>query len=172
MRMSRRPWPVWVVVLFLALTVWRTLSRRPEMPDRLPPHSEPVRVVRVVDGDTLLLEDGVRVRLLGVDTPETKRPDHPVEPFGPEASAFTREFIGSRPITLQYDRERRDRFGRVLAYVFVGDQLLNEELIRAGLSRAETRFPFSQSMKRCFQAAEEFARESGHGIWQTSAIGN
>ncbi|WP_166829495.1 thermonuclease family protein [Thalassoroseus pseudoceratinae] len=165
-QMSRRPWPVWLVVLFLALTVWRTLSRRPELPDRLPPAMEPTRVVRVVDGDTLLLEDGVRVRLLGVDTPETKRPNHPVEPLGPEASAFTRSFIGSQPIRLEYDRERRDRFGRVLAYVYVGDQLLNEELIRAGFSRAETRFSFSQTMKRRFRDAEEFARTEVNGIWR------
>ena len=169
MRRSRRPWPVWVVVVFLFLTVWRTLSRHNESTNRLPSTSALVPVVRVVDGDTLLLEDGIRVRLLGVDTPETKRPDHPVEALGPEATAFTKNFIGSQPIRLEYDRERRDRFGRVLAYVYVGDQLLNEELIRVGFSKAETRFPFRQAMKQRFREAEKQARESRRGIWQYDA---
>jgi micrococcal nuclease len=122
-------------------------------------------VERVVDGDTLLLDDGARVRLLGVDTPETKHPDRPVEPFGPEAAEFTRSHVERRHVTLEFDRERRDQYRRVLAYVYLGDWFLNEELIRAGYSRAETRFPYRQSMKRRFLAAEKQARTARRGIW-------
>lgn len=126
----------------------------------------PYTVQRVVDGDTLVLQGGTRVRLLGVDTPETKHPHKPVEPLGPEAAAFTRRHVEGRSVTLQFDRERRDRYRRVLAYVFVGDWFLNEELIRAGYSRAETRFPFSNRMKKRFRAAEAEARENRRGIWR------
>src|SRR5262245_6027922 len=64
------------------------------------------RVERVVDGDTLLLEGGIRVRLLGVNTPETKHPSRPVEPLGEEASAFTRDFVKGGTVRLRFDRER------------------------------------------------------------------
>lgn len=129
------------------------------------------RVERVIDGDTLLLEGGTRVRLLGVNTPETKHPDLPAEPLGLEAAAFTRRHVENRIVMLQFDRERRDRYRRVLAYVYRGDWLLNEELIRAGFSRAETRFPYSSLMKRRFRQAQEEARANERGLWAAAADG-
>jgi micrococcal nuclease len=123
------------------------------------------RVERVVDGDTLLLEGGTRIRLLGVNTPETKHPDRPPEPFGFEAAAFTRRHTEGRYVKLRFDRERRDRYHRVLAYVYLDDWFLNEELIRAGYSRAETRFPYSGTMKNRFRQAEEQARTERRGRW-------
>ena len=122
-------------------------------------------VKRVVDGDTLLLADGERVRLLGVDTPETVKPDHPVEPFGKEASAFTRRHVEGQTVRLEFDRERRDEHGRILAYVYRDTWFLNEELIRAGLSPAVTRFPYSEAMKQRFRAAEQDARRRKAGVW-------
>ena len=79
------------------------------------------KVERVVDGDTLLLENDARVRLIGVDAPESVKPDHPVEPFGPEASAFTKKWVGKagNTVRLQFDKERVDQYGRFLAYVWV-----------------------------------------------------
>ncbi len=125
------------------------------------------RVERVVDGDTLVLESGARVRLIGADTPETVKPNHPVEPYGPEATQFTKQFVedAGREVRLQLDRERKDRFDRFLAYVFVGDRMLNEELIRAGLAKARTEFNYSPTMKRRFRKAEEEAKSAGRGIW-------
>ncbi|GAB4139683.1 MAG: hypothetical protein Tsb009_08740 [Planctomycetaceae bacterium] len=123
-------------------------------------------VERVVDGDTLLLENGTRVRLLGVDTPETKHPHKPAEPLGEEAYEFTKRHVEGKKVTLRFDRERRDRYRRVLAYVYVDDWFLNEELIRNGFSRAETRFPFRKSMKQRFRNAEAEARKHRRGIWQ------
>ena len=108
------------------------------LPARAAPRDLPegvYQVRRVVDGDTLLLRDGNRVRLMGVDTPETVKPDHPVEPWGAEATAFTRNFVAAGPVRLAFDRVRLDRFNRYLAYVWVDDKLLNEELLRAGLAR-------------------------------------
>jgi micrococcal nuclease len=130
------------------------------------PEAERLHVVqRVVDGDTLLLSGGERVRLIGVDTPETKLPNTPPEPFGPEASRFTQRFVERQEVRLEYDLERRDQYERVLAYVYRDGELLNEELIRAGLSPAVTSFPYRSDMKRRFEAAEAEARAARRGLW-------
>jgi micrococcal nuclease len=127
-------------------------------------------IERVVDGDTLLLPDDVRVRLIGVDTPETVRPEYPVEPFGPEAAEFTRDFLASGKARLTFDREREDRFGRKLAYVWVAGQLLNEELLRAGLGRWERGFDYESEMKKRFQRAEREAQAARLGIWSLEHV--
>jgi len=123
-------------------------------------------VVRVVDGDTLVLDNDERIRLIGVDTPETKHPARPVEPLGPEASAFTRRVVEGKLVTLRFDRKKRDRYQRLLAFVFIGERCLNEELIRAGFSRCMTRYSFDTSMKKRFLAAESEARVARRGIWR------
>jgi micrococcal nuclease len=120
---------------------------------------------RVVDGDTLLLRNGARVRLLGVDTPETVKPDTPPEPWGAEASQFTRDFLAGGAVRLEFDRERVDSYGRFLAYAWVGERLLNEELLRAGLARPLLHFNYSSSMKTRFRHAADEAREAGLRIW-------
>ena len=150
------------VAVLLVLRVWQQHGRV-EPPEALAEGEH--RVERVIDGDTLLLADGARVRLIGVDCPESVKPDHPVEPFGPEASAFTKSFVAGGKVRLQFDRERIDRYDRFLAYVFVGDAMLNEELVRAGLARVERRFHYSQSIQRQFDRAEEEARLARRGIW-------
>jgi micrococcal nuclease len=133
-------------------------------------------VLRVVDGDTLLVapkdaprnrRSELRVRLLGVNAPETVRPDHPIEPWGPEASAFASAMVGKTndKARLQFDKERLDRYGRILAYVWLGDKMLNEELIRAGVARADLKFRYAQPMKRRFRAAQDEARAARRGIW-------
>jgi micrococcal nuclease len=126
-------------------------------------------VKRVVDGDTLLLPDEVRVRLIGVDTPETVRPEYPVEPFGPEAAEFTRDFLAGGKAKLTFDREREDRFGRKLAYVWVDGRLLNEEILRAGLGRWERGFDYAGDMKSRFRKAEREAQTEHLGIWSLDA---
>jgi micrococcal nuclease len=150
------------VVLLLAVRAWQQRGRI-EPPEALSEGEH--RVERVVDGDTLLLAGGARVRLIGVDCPETVKPDHPVEPWGPEASAFAKKLVSGRKVRLQFDRERVDRFDLFLAYVFVGDKMLNEELVRAGLARVEHRFHYSQAIERQFNRAEQEARLARRGIW-------
>ena len=172
--MNRRfapPWrPVaylgWVVALLALLRLWHAPAP-PPAPANL---TEGVyRVGRVVDGDTLKLANHAVIRLIGVDTPETVKPEFPVEPWGPEASKFTKEFVASGEVRLQFDRERLDRFGRFLAYVWVGDRLLNEELLRAGLARFTPYFDYAGTMKTRFRRAEEEARAARRGIWSAPA---
>jgi micrococcal nuclease len=166
-RATRRALALLAFVLLAAVQAWRGCRLEPA-PRDLPEGVYQVR--RVVDGDTLLLRDGNRVRLMGVDTPETVKPDHPVEPWGPEATAFTRDFVAAGPVRLAFDRVRLDRFNRYLAYVWVDDKLLNEELLRAGLARWERGYDYSSQMKTRFRRAQREAQEAHRGPWSGEGL--
>lgn len=121
-------------------------------------------VVRVVDGDTLLLDGNERVRLIGVDTPESVDPRRPVEVFGKEAAAFTRRLAEGKRVRLAYDQQLTDRYGRTLAYVYLEDgTFLNAEIIRQGYGHAYTRFPFYYADE--FLEYEREARAARRGLW-------
>lgn len=154
------PWALFAVLVVVRL--WQS-TRGPHVPDVLAEGVYPV--ARVVDGDTLLLANGARVRLQGVDTPETVKPDHDVEPWGPEASAFTRQFVAEGSVRLQFDRERKDRYDRFLAYVWCGNRMLNEELLRAGLARTRPYYRYAPAMQRRFRHVEAEARAAQRGVW-------
>jgi micrococcal nuclease len=155
--------PRQAVVLLAALAVVVLLARWYAEPQRQAPQW--YRVERVVDGDTLVLAGGDRVRLIGADTPETVMPGHPVEPWGPEATQLTRDFVAGGEVRLEFDGPRQDKYGRNLAHVWVGDRLLEEELIRAGLATAETGYPYSSAMKARLLRAQAEAQAAGRGIW-------
>jgi micrococcal nuclease len=150
----------------LLLAVWRAYSATaPASPERLEEGIHEVR--RAVDGDALLLASGARVRLQGVNTPETVKPNFPVEAWGPEASQFTKDFIekAGHRVRLTFSLERKDRYDRFLAFVWNGDVMLNEELVRAGLAYARRDYRYSEAMKRRFSRAQDEARRAGRGIW-------
>lgn len=136
---------------------------------QLPPETSDggILVDHVVDGDTLVLADKTKIRLIGVDTPETKHPTKPVEPFGPEASQFTKRTVEGRQVQVRYDRNKTDRYGRTLGYIYIGEWCLNEELIRAGFSECITQYPFDKGMKARFLNAEAEARRARRGIWSS-----
>lgn len=154
-----------LLVLFVLSRVW---NLAPEPGPEFAPEGATVAVQRVIDGDTIVIAGGKRVRLIGVDTPETKHPRRPPQPFGAEATQFTRKMVGGRTVRLEFDRERYDRYQRILAYVYVDDVLLNEALIRAGLGTAEPQYPYRSDMKRRFLKAEEQAQAESLGIWSRS----
>ena len=121
-------------------------------------------VERVVDGDTIIVAGVGRVRLIGVDTPESVNPRRPVEFFGEEASAFTKQMLEGQEVRLEFDQEREDSYGRTLAYVYLRDgTFANAELIRQGYGHAYTRFPFRYSDS--FRRYERAARSAGRGLW-------
>src|SRR3954453_17005721 len=100
--------------------------------------SQEFRVVRVLDGDTIVVQrDGApeTVRLLGVDTPETHHPTKPVQCFGPEASDYTHARLLGQAVTLERDAEARDIYGRLLMYVSLDGARFNDELLRLGYAR-------------------------------------
>ncbi len=132
------------------------------------PASVPATVVHVVDGDTVVvaLRDGTRatVRLLGADTPETVDPRKPVQCFGPEASAYTKEHLGGRAVRLEFDVERHDRYGRLLAYVIVDGHRFEDDLLRLGYARLLVIAP-NGSHARTMLAEELAARRGRRGLW-------
>jgi len=127
-------------------------------------------VVRAVDGDTIIVRAGARtedVRLLGIDTPETVDPRRPVGCYGPEASAFTKHLVTGRTVTLRYDRELHDRYGRYLAYVWLAGArpvFVNAELVRRGFARSYP-FPPNTAHSALFAALERSAAVAGRGLW-------
>jgi micrococcal nuclease len=130
------------------------------------------RVVRAVDGDTLevRLDDGEveTVRVIGVDTPETVKPDTPVQCFGPRASAFEHRTAEGRRVRLLVGVEPRDAYGRLLAYVWIlgprRPRFLEVELLRRGLARTLTFHPNDRFAPR-FENLERTAAERGKGLW-------
>jgi len=110
-------------------------------------HAQTHLVKRVIDGDKIQLSNGERVRLIGVDTPETKHPKKPVEYFGKEASAFTKKMVEGKVVTLKYDWQRKDKYGRTLAYVYLKDgTFLNAEIIKQGYGHAYTNLSTLRSL--------------------------
>lgn len=127
-----------------------------------------VRVVDVIDGDTISVAfaNGATdtVRLLGLDTPETKHPTKGVQCFGPEAAAFTQRALSGRVVRLESDVERRDVYDRRLAYVWIDGHRFNDVLVRRGYARFLV-IPPNDAYGRALLAAELDARRHHRGLW-------
>lgn len=126
-----------------------------------------VDVLRVIDGDTIeVMYQGKTesVRLIGVDTPETVHPSKPVQPYGPEASAFTKSQLTGKQIGLEFDVEQRDRYGRLLAYVWMENQMFNRTLVKEGYAQVAT-FPPNVRYVDDFVALQREARAADRGLW-------
>jgi micrococcal nuclease len=157
-----------VVGSFVLLAVVALLVLRPweSEPDQ-GPASVTALVTRAVDGDTIEaridgeIED---VRLIGVDTPETVKPGEPVQCFGPQASGYTHRQLEGRPVRLVFGVERRDVYGRLLAYVYLGGRFFNSALLRRGLARSLTIPPNDRFAAR-FERLELGAARAGRGLW-------
>jgi len=125
------------------------------------------RVVRVVDGDTIVARvDGEDeyVRYIGVDTPETVKPDTPVQCFGPRSSDANHRLLEGRAVRLTFDGEVRDDYGRLLAYVHAGKRFVNAELVRDGYARTLAIEPNTSHAGLFERLAAEAARD-GRGLW-------
>ena len=130
------------------------------------------RVTRVVDGDTVKvrLADGRgtrTVRYIGVDTPESVKPGEPVQCFANQAGEFNRRLVAGRRVRLRVGRERTDRYGRMLAYVYVrggGGRFVNAELVRRGYART-LEIPPNTDFADRFERLERRAREQRRGLW-------
>lgn len=122
-----------------------------------------VLCTRVIDGDTIEVLGGERVRYIGIDTPELR----PVEAWAEAAAAANRELVEQRMVRLELDVQERDRYGRVLAYVWADGLLVNEELVRLGYAQAST-YPPNVRYQERFLQAERQARAAGRGLWGSS----
>lgn len=124
-------------------------------------------VTRIVDGDTIHVEVAGRlekVRYIGVNTPEVHHPRKGEEPGGRAAAAVNRELVSGRRVRLELDTQSRDRHGRLLAYVWVADTMVNAELVRRGYAQAMT-VPPNVRHQSLFLKLEREAREAGRGLW-------
>ena len=131
------------------------------------PRGQVVTVLDVVDGDTIEVSlDGREedVRYIGVDTPESVAPGEPVECFGPEASELNEELVSGERVRLVLGVEQRDRYGRLLAYVYRDGLFVNAELVRRGFARTLTIAPNDAFAER-FARLERAAGRDGRGLW-------
>lgn len=139
------------------------------------PHTGALRkVMRVIDGDTIVVSPNEKVRLIGVDTPETKDPRNPVACFGQEAAKFTRNAVEGKSVRLVFDENNqrtrhKDRYARTLAYAYLDDgRMLNRELIRQAYAHAYTRFRFRYLGE--FRELEKTARAESLGLWASCPL--
>lgn len=123
-----------------------------------------VFVTRVVDGDTIEIENGEKVRYIGVNTPESVDPRRKVQCFGREASAYNKKLVEGKRVRLELDVEDRDKYGRLLRYVWIGDTMINEQLVADGYAQVMTIPPNVKYVER-FRIAQTKAREAKQGLW-------
>lgn len=140
-----------------------------------------IKVKRVVDGDTLVLENGDKVRLIGIDTPEMHESDkldrdskksgedrRTIQELGKRSYLFVRGLIEGKQVSLEFDLERRDRYGRLLAYVFLKDKnqtFVNAEIVKAGYASLMT-FPPNVKYADLFLKLYQEARVNKRGLWK------
>ncbi len=177
-RPGLRPIALLVIVLVVLVRVWAKDGSGPEKAERgdqaPAAHAVSARVVRVVDGDTIEVSiDGAEedVRYIGVDTPETVKPGAPVQCYGPQASAENHRLVEGRAVRLVFDRERRDAYGRLLAYVYTparGDAgkplFVNAALVRDGYARTLTIAPNTAHAPQLGRLQARAGR-AGRGLW-------
>ena len=120
-------------------------------------------MAKVVDGDTIELTDGRRVRYIGINTPERD------QPYYEEATAANRQLVDGKDVQLEFDQDTFDQYGRSLAYVWVDGQMVNFTMLNQGFANAFT-VPPNVKYEAEFRQAEREAREAGRGLWAGSEV--
>ncbi len=165
-----------LALLIVALyTQWlaqpEALHNNPELtttPQPAPAGAE--RIARVVDGDTIELQGGVRVRFIGINTPETVDPRRPVQCFGKEASNYTKELLKDGLVVLKRDISDTDKYGRLLRYIYLPDgTFVNLKLVQDGYAYANP-YPPDIAHSKEFSAAQIEAREASRGLWASCPV--
>ncbi|MDH7476388.1 MAG: thermonuclease family protein [Microgenomates group bacterium] len=137
----------------------------------------PVMVIRVIDGDTIVLENNQKLRYIGIDAPETVNPKKEIECFGKEASEKNRQLVEGKYVYLEKDVSETDKYGRLLRYVWLKDQdnatgealFVNDYLVSQGFAFAAT-FPPDVKYAKRFLEAEKEARNHRRGLWSSCSI--
>lgn len=124
-----------------------------------------VKVSRVIDGDTIVIASGEHVRYIGIDTPEL----NPEEPYAREALTENRHLVEGKLVRLEKDVSDKDRYGRLLRYVYVDGLMVNAELVRLGLARA-TAYPPDTKYQQLLKDSEGTAKRERRGIWSAAGI--
>ena len=148
----------------------KVVNINPTKPPKM--QSASIKVLRVVDGDTIELEGSLKLRYIGIDTPETKHPTKGAQCFGKEASNKNKELVEGKMIRMEKDVSETDRYGRLLRYVWLVDEnatssgglFVNDYLVREGYAHAST-FPPDVAYSEQFVEAQQEARENNRGLW-------
>ena len=122
------------------------------------------KVTKIVDGDTIKIETGETVRFIGIDTPETVDPRKPVQCFAREATFATSALLLGKNVELEVDISKTDRYGRLLRYIWIGDTLINETLVREGFAYS-TSYPPDIKYQARFHEAQKLAQNERKGLW-------
>jgi micrococcal nuclease len=131
------------------------------------PNTIPAYVYETIDGDTVKVKINNReetIRMILVDTPETKHPSKPEQPFGKEASDFTKQILLNKNVDIELGIQERDKYGRLLAYIYIEGKMFNKMLIEKGLARVAVYPPNTKYLDE-FKKVEKKAKEQGIGIW-------
>lgn len=121
-------------------------------------------VTKVIDGDTIEIDGGQKIRYIGIDTPETKHPTKGIECFGKEAAAFNKQLVLGKKVRLEKDVSETDRYSRLLRYVYLGDLFVNQYLVAQGYAVASS-YPPDVKHQEFFREAEQEARRNNIGLW-------
>ena len=160
--------PIGIVIAVITSFVFTGIAS--QKAPSIPSTAEKALVARVIDGDTIQLADGRKVRLIGVDTPETVHPQKEVEYYGKEASDFTKSMLEGKEVYLEYDIQPTDKYGRTLAYIWLSDgTLFNELLVLKGFAQVAT-FPPNVKYVERFTAAQKQAIEANAGLWAKESM--
>ncbi|WP_134701410.1 thermonuclease family protein [Ammoniphilus sp. YIM 78166] len=158
---------LWGIFIVLCGLVIGGCSPHLDGPER-PSNAEQAIVKRVVDGDTFVLDDGRRVRMIGINTPESVDPRRPVEFYGKEASLFTKKLLEGNPVYLEWGRTPKDRYDRWLAWVWLPDgTFVNGHLVAEGYAQVYT-FKDNPDHADYLLELQRQAREAGRGLWSQS----
>ena len=147
-----------LLLIILAALAWGC-DRAPHQP------SQQARVIQVIDGDTLVLAGGARVRLLGIDAPEMEREARPAEFLAHKSKVYLAKLTEGKEVRLEYDQLRYDHYGRLLAYIFLPDHtLVNAAMLKEGLAHVYFH-PSEVRYRETMLAAQREAMDARRGIW-------
>jgi len=170
-----------MVILFLEKTQvidikdYITITDEQALDEDILNPNDTYEVVRVVDGDTFVIEyEGKqeKVRLIGIDTPESVHPDEEKNTeFGDEVSNYSKNILTGKEVLLEFDVEKRDKYGRLLAYVYLDGQMYNKILLEKGYAKIAT-YPPNVKYVEDFTKLQKEARENKQGLWEYMEVEN
>ena len=135
----------------------------------VPPGLPEYQVIRVIDGDTILVRGLGKIRYIGIDAPELRHPTKGEERFGFEAYEYNKKLLRDKLVKLEFDIERRDKYNRVLAYVYAGSIFVNANLVEAGYAKVMT-VPPNVKYRKLFLYLQERAKKDRRGFWGLNDI--
>lgn len=136
---------------------------------KLPALNSTEKVTRIIDGDTIEIEGGIRIRLIGIDTPELKNKDKNIDCYALEAKNKTSELLIGKSVFLEKDVSETDKFGRLLRYVYLGSELINNTLIKEGYAKVAT-YPPDIKYSSVFVQSQREAIKNSSGLWSKCKI--